>query len=65
MVRMIAMQTPGGGSDAVDAAPEVGVSVAAAEGAATAQDPVQDDPAQDPNKMQIDSWESVSQQPSW
>lgn len=58
---MIAMQTTGGGGDAVATAAEVVVSAADADGAA----PPGDDPAQDADKMQIDSWESVSQQPSW
>eukprot|EP00903_Cladosiphon_okamuranus_P013524 g12596.t1 len=48
------------GGEAMTVAGEAAVSAAAAEGAAVALD----DTSQDPDKMQIDSWESVSQQPS-
>ena len=62
---VIATQTATGeGGKAVAAAAEVAVSAAAADedGAAPA---AEDDLAQDAEKMEIDSWESVSQQPSW
>lgn len=58
---MFASQTTAGGGDAVGTAVGIAVSAAAADGAA----PAQDNPAQDADEMQIDSWESVSQQPSW
>eukprot|EP00752_Nemacystus_decipiens_P009122 g8146.t1 len=60
MQSMIATQTAGGGGGAVGNAAEVAVSAAAENEAA----PAEEDPAQDVVKMEIDSWESVSQQPS-
>ncbi|CAM9988679.1 unnamed protein product [Ectocarpus sp. 8 AP-2014] len=58
--------TAGQGGNAVGAAAAVAVDAAAAvDGTAPAQDePVKDEPAQDVEDMKIDSWESVSQQPS-
>lgn len=49
----------GGASTATVAAAD------AVEAVATAADTEDVTPAQEPEKMQIDSWESVSQQPSW
>ncbi|CAN0151084.1 unnamed protein product, partial [Ectocarpus fasciculatus] len=58
--------TAGQGGDAVGAAAAVAVDAAAVvDGAATAQDEsAKEEPAQDVEDMKIDSWESVSQQPS-
>lgn len=55
------MQAAGGGSDAVDTATKAAALAVAADGAP----PAQGNPAQDVEEMQIDSWESVAQQPSW
>lgn len=54
---LLTEQTTGAAADdAVGVAAEVAVAAAAEDDAA---------PAQDAESMQIDSWESVSQQPSW